>query len=404
MTTKTHLARQEEFVDEVGIQIRATDPATPTLDQIWLNTSENRLKARVNNITRVYYDSLQTGSSQVQADGVIDGNKAYNHFMTLLGDIDFSFQNFLDGMTVKLQLENNQANAYRIQRLTLPPSTAMSAGNYWKLNSAANVSKYHIWYDFNGTGANEPVVTNSTPVRVIMTPGRRERSTIKCKSPAGNSSAGMQEWVKIWNAQNTQYYIWWDVATFGGDPFPPIGSADEIRVSVSNTQSAANVASLTAQAINNSGFGFTATAVGDTVTVENDLNGVATSIQKLSVNMVDSVATLVEGAAPNSDTEIAALTAAQLDLLADFSATSLGAEVTITYAQFGASDQIENVNITSGFTSILQAPGSGPINVTFPSDVKFENTLQPSVVPPVKIRLYEFVKMGSSIIGTYEEY
>lgn len=44
MATRTHIARQEEGVDEKGVQIRNSDPGTPTSNQFWLNTNTNELK------------------------------------------------------------------------------------------------------------------------------------------------------------------------------------------------------------------------------------------------------------------------------------------------------------------------------------------------------------------------
>ena len=44
MTIRTHIALTEETVVEVGVQIRPTDPITPTGPQIWINTSDNTIK------------------------------------------------------------------------------------------------------------------------------------------------------------------------------------------------------------------------------------------------------------------------------------------------------------------------------------------------------------------------
>lgn len=406
MTTKTHLTRQEEFIDEVGIQLRDDDPVAPVSQQVWLNTFEGRLKARVGNLVRVYYDSFSTGSAPVLIDGIIDGNKCFNHYMTLTAPQEFIFQNFLDGMPVRLLLENNQTNSYRNVAVTLPASTVMNVGNYWAIKSASNVNKYHVWYDFNGTGANEPIVADSTAVRVIMTAGRKEKSTIQMLEPA-NSDSGMFDYVKIYNGSNTEYYIWWNVDSFGGNPFS--GNSNGIVVNCTTAQTASQLATATALAINNSGYGFSATAVGDTVTIENTLNGNATNTFKGTtairpVNMVGTVATLVEGASSNTANEIATLTASALNALADFDATATADTVNVVYTSYGSADAVQNINIPTGFTSITTAQGSGPINISFPEDVKFKSTLLPNVMPPSKYRLYEFVKIGTSLLGTYNDF
>lgn len=411
MTSRTHIARQEEFVDEVGIQLRADDPATPTQDQVWLNTYENRLKARVGGVTRVYYDSLATGSMEVPGTNVIDGNKSYNYFKTLIAETTLTFENMHDGMPVRLLLENFQTNSYRTFIATLPPSTLMNAGNYWYFKTASNMKQYHVWYDFNGSGANEPVLLGSTPVRVIMTSGRKEKSTIKMKSPAGNSLAGMFIYAKIYNASNTEYYIWWNIDGSGGDPFPPAGDPNEIMVTASSSNTAENMASLTAQAINNAGYGFVASVSGDTVTIENASNGFANDISigvsdpgASTTTIIDSVAVVTQGAAPDSAEDIATLTAAAINALAEVDAVASGPDCTVTYTEYGSADAPQNGNVPSGLSFLVTAQGSGPIRVNFPVEVKFEEGLTPNVMPPLVERLYEFVKIGSSIVCTYTDF
>lgn len=44
MTTRTHLAKQEEAQTESGVQARAADPGAPTSGQLWINTTSNQLK------------------------------------------------------------------------------------------------------------------------------------------------------------------------------------------------------------------------------------------------------------------------------------------------------------------------------------------------------------------------
>ncbi len=44
MTTRTHLAKQEEAQTETGVQARAADPGGPTSGQLWVNTTSKILK------------------------------------------------------------------------------------------------------------------------------------------------------------------------------------------------------------------------------------------------------------------------------------------------------------------------------------------------------------------------
>lgn len=43
MPRKIHIARQEETVQEKGLQIRTADPATPIDGQLWLNLANNSI-------------------------------------------------------------------------------------------------------------------------------------------------------------------------------------------------------------------------------------------------------------------------------------------------------------------------------------------------------------------------
>lgn len=43
MAKKVHIARQEETIQEKGLQIRTVDPATPSEGQLWLNLANNSI-------------------------------------------------------------------------------------------------------------------------------------------------------------------------------------------------------------------------------------------------------------------------------------------------------------------------------------------------------------------------
>lgn len=43
MPKKVHIARQEETIQEKGLQIRTADPATPSEGQLWLNLANNSI-------------------------------------------------------------------------------------------------------------------------------------------------------------------------------------------------------------------------------------------------------------------------------------------------------------------------------------------------------------------------
>lgn len=43
MTRRTHIARQEESIQEKGLQLRNTDPVAPVDGQLWLNVANNSI-------------------------------------------------------------------------------------------------------------------------------------------------------------------------------------------------------------------------------------------------------------------------------------------------------------------------------------------------------------------------
>jgi hypothetical protein len=58
MTITTHIPKIEETETERAVQLRAADPGTPSLLQLWLNTSDNKLK---------WYDGITTYSVEAVA-------------------------------------------------------------------------------------------------------------------------------------------------------------------------------------------------------------------------------------------------------------------------------------------------------------------------------------------------
>jgi hypothetical protein len=65
MTEKTHLGKQEETIEEKGVQLRSSDPLVPDIDQLWVNTTVDEMR---------YYDGsiIKTVSAGSQgATGVM---------------------------------------------------------------------------------------------------------------------------------------------------------------------------------------------------------------------------------------------------------------------------------------------------------------------------------------------
>jgi hypothetical protein len=398
MGTKTHLTRQEELVSEVGVQVRETDPVLPVATQIWLNTQQNRLKARVGGVVRVYDENFTTLSLPVPVSNALDFNESYNYYEEITLAKTYSIENLLDGVVGRLVLENNQVAVNRILTITFPSSAQLSDGAYWTIPSASNVRNYHVWYDFNGTGNAEPVVPNSTPIAIDMTNGVAEVSTITVKTPL---SPVLGRHFKISNGNNEEYYVWWNVDGFGGDPFP--GNSNGIQVAITTATSAANIAILTATAINNRNVGFSAVPSSATITITNTMVGVADDINSTDIDIVVSTAVLVQGESPDTADEIAQFTADALVATGDFTASRAGNIVTLTYADAGVASLPNNVSIPAGFAYVVTQAGSGPIEINFALSIGFDDPDVAKVAPAQSVRVYEFVRILNNVIGSYKD-
>lgn len=108
MATKTHLARQEEAILETGIQSRPTDPGSPFLSQMWLNTTENVLKWYDGSSIKVI---AQGNNGVINVGGTsVDGNLGNTFSKTISANTNFSFANIRDGQMVHIIITASGAN------------------------------------------------------------------------------------------------------------------------------------------------------------------------------------------------------------------------------------------------------------------------------------------------------
>jgi len=138
----------------------------------------------------------------------------------------------------------------------------MAISNDWNINYITKQINHLQWKDeINGTDSAVAQIQTITPVAV-----------------SGNITTG--DYFKIYSAKDTTgYYVWYNVATGGGDPAPTGFTA--IPVAVGGTDTAQQVSTATVTAINSiAGTDFTAANTGGTVvpiTLTNDSTGSATA-------------------------------------------------------------------------------------------------------------------------------
>jgi hypothetical protein len=396
MPNKTHLTRQEETINEVGVQLRSSDPVSPTDNQVWLNLSENKLKSHIDGQVRVYFENYTTISQEIPVSGTLDANACYNFYKEIVEEDTFTIDNLLDGVSVKLLLTNNQTDSNRQVDVFLPSALVMTDGNYWIIRSASNSESYHVWYDFDGTGLSEPVVVDSNPVRVIVTQGRKERTDILFKTVTTG-----QTYFTFADGSGNSYYVWYNV---DGLNVNPIGGPGGIQVNLTSGATASSVALATQTAINFVGVDVTATISGGTLTIEANDFGVSADIVVTGTNVIQSATKVVDGASTTDENQVATLTAAALGLTGAFTTSVTTNTVRITYLQPGKSDDVLNESIPSGFSFVNIAEGSGPINVNFTNLISFANYNEAGIVPSSSFRFYEIIKIGPTIIGTYTDF
>lgn len=139
---RTVLVKQEESIAETGIQKRATDPVSPVLNQIWLNTTQGLIK---------YYDgslivSLTAGGGDFTAGFYLDG--ATVPFTAISGPHYQKSNQTLNGVYISM-LDRGTAgstqirvNQYRagVLHASATASIAASSGNPGGVSAALSSS------------------------------------------------------------------------------------------------------------------------------------------------------------------------------------------------------------------------------------------------------------------------
>lgn len=256
---------------------------------------------------------------------------------------------------------------------TLTQGAGLPAGDYWEIYSAADATRYYVWYN-----VSDALVAEQTQVVCD------DASTLT--QDTGGGTVPGDYW--LINSANdvTNYYVWYnvtDATTPNSDPAPG-GTGIEIQVLAADL--AANVAQKTAAAIALLAD-FSATDATGTATVTNATFGPATDASDNNTGF--TVTTPVDGTGePNSDPApagydvgievqvlptdladaVAATTDAMLVATGDFNVSTAANVMTITTVV--GSNTSDAVDTNTGFV-ITIIDGAGEVVVTEPISSDF---------------------------------
>jgi hypothetical protein len=396
MTTKTFIAKQEESVEEVAVQIRTGDPITPFEGQTWINTTQRRLKTYKSGNVLV----LMSGTPEaleIPLSGICDLIESNTFFKTINNNYSLSFANLLSGLKATVRIENTSAPVNQITDLTFPTSASIDNGDYFEIFSANEETKYYVWFDLDGQNTADPAVPDATPVPVSFTKGLVEIAEVTC--PAAASITSGQHFLINSAGDVAQYYFWFRVDGVGVDPAVPsrTGVVVDILSTDTNTQVASKL-QIAADAI----ISFSATVLSNVVEISTNAFLATTDASNVNVGGLTILVTQ-QGVAADSAIQIAQKVRAQLDPLADFSApVPVTSTLTVTNATDGFTADPINNGIT-GFSFSVTTPGEGRIRMTFPVDVVLDDNSSP-LVPAQSTSLFSFLKIDADIFASSKDY
>lgn len=396
MTTKTFIAKQEEAITEVAVQIRADDPIAPFETQTWLNTTQRRLKTYKNGTILVLIEGIPE-SQEIPLSGICDLNLARTFFKSVSDDYSITFSTFLSGMNATVKITNTSAPVQQVTDLTFPSSASIDNGDYFTINSANEVNEYYVWFDLDGQNTADPAVSGKTGVPVSFTKGLVEITEVTC--PAAASITSGQYFLANAAGNVAEYYFWFRVDGVGVDPSVP--SKIGVVVDILSTDTNAQVASklqLAADAV----ISFSASVLSNVVTISTNAFLATTDSSNFDVGGL-TVTTTQQGTPADNATQIAAKVQAELDALADFSApVPVTPTLTVTNAEDGFTQDPVNFGI-AGFSFSVTTPGTGRIRMTFPIEVILDENSSP-LVPAQSTTVFYFLKIGIDIYANSKDY
>lgn len=390
LSERRHLGRQEESVNETGVQMRATDPVSPVSDQTWINTSQNKMKYFDGDSVVVLHEGHMGAAIEVPVSGIVDAVASRSWFKDVNADYTINaFNNFPEGLNMYLRMRNTAPDIKEVTAITLPAPSSFANGSYFLLNGANNTNKYYVWADFDSFGV-DPAIGGRTGVRVLTSAGLKETTDITC--PGGATITSGQYFFINSALDVNQYYVWFNTG-LGGDPL--LGGKTGIQVVISSSDTAEQVATKLKDALSLTP-GLTATVLSNIVTVVNSVVGTCTDASNLNVSGL-TITVTQQGKVADTAAEFATKAALALDALADFVCPAPGSNIiTVTNANFGFTDDAQDGNFGVGLTIAITTQGSGRIRVTFPVNAAVDESAS-GIVEGGKEKIFRMFRSGSLI-------
>lgn len=389
---RRHLGRQEEDINETGVQVRSDDPVSPVPHQTWINTSQNKLKY-FNGTDNIILVEGEIGSAQeVPVSGIIDATLSRSFYKDVSSDFTInSFLNFTEGLTVFLKIKNTNLDVKEVTSISVPSPTAIGNSSYFLINSANNVNEYYVWADFDGFGV-DPAIGGRTGVRVLTSSGLPEKTDLTL--PAASLIGTGQHFFINSALDAQQYYVWFNKDGNGGDPL--LGPARTgIQIAITSSETPDQVA-LKVQAALDTAVGLDATVLSNVVSVTTSSIGTCTDASNISVAGLN-VSVTQQGKIADTATQFAVKVAAALDALADFVVpVPTTPTLTVTNDDFGFTDDAVDGNMGVGLVILVDIQGSGQIIVSFPVGSAIDET-STAIISGSKERIFRLFRSGSFI-------
>lgn len=398
LTSRKHLGKQEESVNESGVQLRSADPLTPIENQTWINTSQRKLKTRLAGSTLVLAEGEFSNAIEIPLSGIADIGLSRAHFKEVLTDYELNdIINFVEGELFYLRFDNPNISQNQIASITLESPLNINDGDYWLIDSINE--SYYVWYNFNGSNLADPNIPNRVGIPVEVTNGRRELTEFTAASASDITSG---QYFNLNSANNsTEYYVWYNKDSLGGDPL--VVGKTGIQIAIVTGDSQSDVASKTAAIINGLGD-FSASSSGNNFSVENANIGICTDASNVSVGGAFSINVLVQGVGADTPLFLAQQTASAINALADFSVpVPVSSTIEVTNTDDGFVTEPQDGNIGGSFSVNVTQEGSGRIQLTLPSSLLLE-TNQNIFVEASTSKLLTVIPSGAFLLTGLSEY
>lgn len=399
LTSRKHLGKQAENVDESGVQLRDADPVSPITNQTWINTSQKKLKTRLPNSTLVLADGGIGASIEIPPSAIVDLAASRAYFKDL-GVVDYQIQDIInasDGAISQILINNPNPNNAQIAQVTLPSPMDIEDGEYWLIDSLTG--SFYVWFNLDGANLSDPLIGGRTGVPVVVTKGVAEQTDFTSASGADITSG---QYFNINSANNAiEYYVWYNKDSLGGDPL--VVGRTGVQVNILSSDSAADVASKTA-AILNGLPAFNSSSVGNVFTVTNTVIGSTIDASNVSVGGTFSVNVVAQGVAADTPLFLAEQTATALNALPDFNVPNpVSSVITVTNTDSGFVTEPQDGNIGGVFSINITQAGSGSLEVILPSYCIL-GLGEDSVVQGDSSKLFTIFPTGASLITAVSSY